>query len=138
LEQRVQLFKPHCIAGAPGAHLVRELDSTAIRKVFRKGTDAGTECFSGFYDMHGKSTGLIEWLDGQGAKGVDIVGVATEYCVRATAVHAVTSGFDTTVIQDAVAAVGDVAVTAALRELRALGVRLQTADEYQASLTLVT
>ncbi len=107
----------HCVQGTPGAELHPDLDREAINVVIDKGTDPGTEGYSGF-----DGTDLEERL--QGADEVLVVGLATDYCVRATALEAVAAGFRVSVDPGAVRAVdlqpGDGA--RALGELRAAGV----------------
>ena len=118
----------HCVAGTWGAQLHPRL---VVRgETVRKGV-GGEDGYSGFTvrdPMTGEesSTGLAELLRRQGIEQVVVVGLATDYCVRATALDAVTLGFATTVVRDAVAAVevqpGD--GERALAELAAAGVTL--------------
>lgn len=80
----------HCVAGTAGAELHADLDQAAIHAVIRKGFDTDVDSYSGFYNEKGESNGLAELLTARGIANVDIVGIATDYCVKATAIDAVT------------------------------------------------
>ncbi|MDR0308392.1 MAG: bifunctional nicotinamidase/pyrazinamidase [Coriobacteriales bacterium] len=102
-----QVFWPdHCIAETQGAEFHPNLKAELIDVVFRKGTDRRIDSYSGFYDNdHASSTGLAEFLRTEGVTDVVVVGLATDYCVLATALDALTEGFAVTVISDACRAV---------------------------------
>lgn len=108
----------HCVAGTPGAELVPGLDRGAIDVVVDKGTDPETEGYSGF-----DGTPLAALLREHGIEELVVGGLATDYCVRATALDALREGFRVTV--DTAASRGiDVApgdVDRALDEVRAAG-----------------
>ena len=70
------------------------------------------------------SVGLADWLRARAVDEVDIVGIATDYCVRATALDAVRSGFATRVLVDLIAGVAPESSAAALDDMRAAGVKL--------------
>ena len=92
----------HCVQGTPGAALAPGLRQTQIAKVFQKGTDAGIDSYSGFFDNgHRKATGLGEWLKAKGITEVYVCGLATDYCVKFTALDAMQLGFKTYLIEDA-------------------------------------
>lgn len=109
----------HCVQGTPGAELHPDLDRAAIDVVVDKGTAVDTEGYSGF-----DGTGLADLLHGHGIDEVTVVGLATDYCVRATALEARAEGFAVCVPPTATRAVelqeGDGA--RALQELRDAGV----------------
>ncbi len=111
----------HCVQGTPGAELHPGLDADAIDVVIDKGTAVDTEGYSGF-----DATDLAGRLRERGIDAVTIVGLATDYCVRATALDARTEGFAVTVDSAGTRAVelalGD--GERALEELRAAGVRV--------------
>jgi putative nicotinate phosphoribosyltransferase len=113
----------HCVAGTPGAELHPDLDLTDVR-VLDKGTDVAVDAYSAF-----DGTGLLEILRERGVQRVVVCGLATDYCVRATALDALEGGLDVTVATDAVAAVdvqaGDGERT--LAELRQTGATLSVA-----------
>ncbi|MEM6346477.1 MAG: bifunctional nicotinamidase/pyrazinamidase [Bacteroidota bacterium] len=96
------LWPIHCVQGTFGAQFVSSLDLTKVDKVFHKGTDYQIDSYSGFFDNgHRKDTGLGQYLKEKGVRAVDIVGLATDYCVKFSALDAVKLGFETTVIRDA-------------------------------------
>ncbi len=96
------LWPVHCVQGTPGAALPSGLTQTRITKVFQKGTDPRIDSYSGFFDNgHRKATGLGEWLKEQGVTETYVCGLATDYCVRFTALDAVQLGFKTYLIEDA-------------------------------------
>ena len=96
------LWPVHCVQNTPGAELAAALNRKRIDKVFPKGTDAGIDSYSGLFDNgHRKSTGLSEWLKAQGVTKVFVCGLATDYCVKFTALDAVEMGFKTYLIEDA-------------------------------------
>jgi nicotinamidase-related amidase len=116
----------HCVQGSRGAEFHPGLDTSAFDDVVRKGTDPATDGYSGF-----AGTDLADRLQGRGVERVFVAGLATDYCVRATALEAMGHGFDTVVITDAIRAVdvkpGD--GQAAVEEMRAAGAALVTSDE---------
>jgi len=76
-------WPPHCIAGSTGADFHPDLDTSPIEAVFHKGAYAAAH--SGFEGVDENETPLLEWLRQRGVDGVDIAGIATDYCVRQTA-----------------------------------------------------
>ncbi len=111
----------HCVAGTPGMRLHPALSTDRIAAVFDKG--AYTAAYSGF---EGKADGveLRDWLADREVRDVDIVGIATDHCVRATALDAARYGFAVTVLLDLTAGVAQASVEQALVDLREAGVRL--------------
>jgi nicotinamidase/pyrazinamidase len=121
------LWPVHCVRDTPGAEFLPGLDRTRIERVFQKGTDPATDSYSGFFDNgHRKATGLGDYLKGRGVTGVTVLGLATDYCVKFTALDAVGLGFDVRLVEDASRGVnlapGDVAK--AVAEMRDKGVRV--------------
>ncbi len=119
------LWPIHCVQETAGAELAPGLDTRRITRVFKKGTNAHIDSYSGFYDNgHRQSTGLAEWLREQGVKHVTVCGLATDYCVKFTALDALAEGFGVTLHLPACRGVdlspGDVEATIA--EMRAKGV----------------
>ncbi|GHH47631.1 isochorismatase family protein [Lentzea cavernae] len=106
----------HCVAGSPGASFHPELDVSGIEQVFSKGRFAAA--YSGFE----AENDLAGWLTERGVTEVDVVGIATDHCVRATALDAHRNGFRTTVLVDLTAAVAQTTRDAAVEELLAAGV----------------
>ena len=123
----VNTWPVHCVAGSAGSafhpNLAGALDS--IEAIFRKGeysaAYSGFECFGIDED---RST-LADWLAQRGVSHVDVVGIATDHCVRATALDARREGLDTTVLLDLTAGVARNTIDAALAQLDEAGVRLE-------------
>src|SRR5689334_3965267 len=96
------LWPIHCVQNTAGAALAPALNHERIARIFQKGTDPGIDSYSGFFDNgHRKSTGLGEWLKEKGVTEVFVCGLATDYCVKFTALDAVQAGFKTNLIEDA-------------------------------------
>lgn len=92
----------HCVQGTPGADLVAALDKAALSHVVRKGDDPTIDSYSGFFDNGGRrATGLEATLRAAGVTDVYVMGLATDYCVKYTALDAVRLGFTTYLIEDA-------------------------------------
>lgn len=103
------IWPEHCIGGTWGAELHRALDAGPDEPRIRKGV-GGEDGYSGFTvaDPTGGQrtpTGLADLLAGRGIERVVVVGLATDYCVKATALDAVALGFPATVLRSAVRAV---------------------------------
>ena len=100
------LWPVHCVQGSRGAELHDELDKSKITEVFRKGTDPKVDSYSAFFDNgKRKATGLGEWLRERWITRVYVMGLATDYCVKYTALDARALGFDVWVIEDGCRAV---------------------------------
>jgi len=96
------LWAVHCVQNTKGAELAAALNRDRIAKVFQKGTDPEIDSYSGLFDNgHRKSTGLGEWLKAKGVTEVSVCGLATDYCVKFTALDAAQMGFKTMLIEDA-------------------------------------
>jgi nicotinamidase/pyrazinamidase len=116
----VDSWPPHCRTGTPGASFHPELDVAPIEAVFDKGRF--TAAYSGFEGRTPEGAALRDWLAERGVTEVDVVGIATDHCVRATALDAAGAGFATTVLLDLCAGVAPDSTDRALTELRAAGV----------------
>jgi nicotinamidase/pyrazinamidase len=114
-------WPPHCVVGTPGTDFHPDLATDRIEAVFTKGEHAAA--YSGF---EGSAAGvpLADWLRQRDVSTVDVVGIATDHCVRATALDAARLGLGTTVLLDLTAGVAPSTVDTALVELRAAGVTL--------------
>jgi len=96
------LWSDHCIQETRGAEFVPDLDTSRFAKVFHKGTDLSIDSYSTFFDnAHRKSTGLENFLKEKGVNEIFIAGLATDYCVKYSALDAIQLGFRTFVIEDA-------------------------------------
>lgn len=110
----------HCVVGTPGVDFHPELDTAAIEAVFRKGQY--TAAYSGFEGADESDMTLADWLRDRRVDQVDVVGIATDYCVRATAEDAARAGFTTRVLLDLTAGVAADSTVAAVEGLRAADV----------------
>ena len=126
------LWPDHCVQGTTGAAFAPALEMNRVEAIVRKGTDPAIDSYSGFFDNgHRKATGLGDYLRGRGATDLYVMGLATDYCVKFTALDALRLGFRTFLVQDGSRGVelraGDVA--RAVDELRQAGVQIvQGAD----------
>jgi nicotinamidase/pyrazinamidase len=118
----VDTWPVHCRVGTDGEAFHPNLDPQPFDAIFLKGEHAAA--YSGF---EGRTTGgeaLADWLRTRKVEEVDVCGIATDYCVRATALDALTEGFDTRVLTEMCAGVASDTSAAALEEMRAAGVTL--------------
>ena len=117
----LETWPAHCVVGTGGVELHPSLARGPLEAVFDKGEYAAA--YSGF---EGAADGvpLADWLRERGVDAVDVVGIATDHCVRATALDAVAEGFTTRVLLDLTAGVAQESTEAALEQLRTAGVEL--------------
>lgn len=95
------LWPVHCVQNSPGAALLSSLNTSRVARVFRKGTDPQIDSYSGFFDNgHRKATGLGDYLSKQRVSAVYVMGLATDYCVKFTALDSLGLGFETYLIED--------------------------------------
>ncbi|MFD1815553.1 isochorismatase family protein [Rhodococcus gannanensis] len=118
----VDSWPPHCVVGTPGTDFHPDLDLSSVQAVFGKGAFAAA--YSGFEGASEDGDTLSDWLQDHGIDAVDVVGIATDHCVRATAMDAVREGFDTRVLLDYTAAVSPDTVRTALGAMQDVGVTL--------------
>jgi nicotinamidase/pyrazinamidase len=120
------IWPPHCVAGTPGAEFHPDVRADRFREVISKATTRTAEAYSGF-----QGTDLAARLRGVGIRRVFLAGLATDYCVKATALDARRAGLEVVVLSDAVRGVevrpGDCA--AAVAEMQAAGVAVRTSGE---------
>jgi nicotinamidase/pyrazinamidase len=119
------LWPIHCVQDSFGSEFVDELNADLIDTIFQKGTDVEIDSYSGFFDNGKlKSTGLGAFLKEKEVEEVYVLGLATDYCVKFTALDANDLGFKTYLVEDACRGVdlneGD--VSKALDEMKAQGV----------------
>lgn len=115
----VDSWPPHCVVGTPGQELHPALRGYGFDAVFDKGSFAAA--YSGFEGTIGGADdgiSLAQWLGRHGITSVDVCGVATDYCVRASAIDAAREGFDTRVLGALVAAVHPRETPRVVEELR--------------------
>ncbi len=118
----VDTWPPHCVVGTDGvAFHPPEFDSTAARETFSKGEYAAA--YSGFEGVTDDGTSLEQWLRDHKISSIDIAGLTTDHCVRATALDAVAAGFTTRVLLNFTAGVGAATTSDALKSMREAGGR---------------
>jgi nicotinamidase/pyrazinamidase len=118
-------WPPHCVAGTPGQDFHPDLDTGAVEAIFRKGAHAAA--YSGFEGATEDGTSLADWLHAHDVRTVDVVGIATDYCVRATAADAVAAGFGTRVLLGLTTGVAPGTTAEAIDALRGSGVEIAPA-----------
>lgn len=128
------MWPVHCVQGTAGAQFHPDLNTTRIHRVFPKGTDPTIDSYSGFFDNgKRKETGLAQFLRSEGVQELFVMGLATDYCVRATAVDAIGLGFAVTLVQDGCRGVelnaGD--IDRALTDMRSVGICITQSGEIQ-------
>ncbi|WP_049561133.1 nicotinamidase [Nonomuraea sp. SBT364] len=121
----VDSWPAHCVAGTPGADFHPAFDVAGVEEVFSKGAHAAA--YSGFEGTSGDGVTLADWLREHGVHDVDVVGIATDHCVRATALDAVKHGLAVRVLLDLTAGVARGTTQAALAELDSAGATLKGA-----------
>jgi nicotinamidase/pyrazinamidase len=126
------LWPVHCVQRTNGADFVANLNTQRIDRIFQKGINPDIDSYSGFYDNgHRRSTGLGEYLKDKGVTDVYVVGLATDYCVKFTALDARRLEFKTVLVEDACRGVelNDGDVRRAIEEMRANGVEVVQSNE---------
>jgi nicotinamidase/pyrazinamidase len=123
----LETWPAHCVVGTGGVELHEALDREPLEAVFDKGEYAAAYSgFEGRSSAHGApGVPLADWLRERGVDAVDVVGIATDHCVRATALDAVGNGFATRVLLHLTAGVSEGTTDAALEQLRRAGVELE-------------
>jgi len=117
--KKQMLWPDHCVQDTPGAAV--ELDNKLFKKIVQKGQDPKYDSYSGFKNDNGASTGLAEYLNELKIKYVFVLGLATDYCVQSTAVHAEEAGFKTYLVEDLSHGVKVVSTKKVLLKLRSEG-----------------
>ena len=112
----------HCVVGTAGVEFHPDFDASPVEAVFTKGRYSAA--YSGVEGTDDDGTPLADWLQERGVDEVDIVGIATDYCVLATATDAARAGFATRVLSDLTAGVAPDSSAKAVAEMRAAGVEV--------------
>jgi len=125
------LWPVHCVQNTGGAAFAPGLQTDLIERTFPKGVDTNVDSYSGFFDNGRRNeTGMAAYLKKRGVSSVYVLGLATDYCVKFTALDAVTCGFDTFLVEDGCRGVniqpGD--VSSSVNEMRAAGVQIITSS----------
>ncbi len=106
--QQQVLWPVHCVQNSEGAQFHKDLETSRIETIFRKGTNKEIDSYSGFFDnAHLKSTGLAGFLKEKGATDLYFCGLAAEYCVYFSIIDALDEGFRATLIEDATRALDE-------------------------------
>jgi len=131
----VDTWPPHCVAGTPGAELHPDLldgrtEDQRFDVVVAKGQ--ATAAYSGFEGTTADGTGLARWLRDRDIDGIELCGIATDHCVRATAADALAAGFRVRLVLDLCAGIDPDAVAAAVADLVAGGAEATTTAELAA------
>lgn len=124
------LWPDHCVQNSKGAELMEGLHKERIQHIVKKGQNPLVDSYSVFYDnnkLH--HTQLDAYLKERSVKRVYIVGIATDYCVKYSALDAKALGYDVTVIYDACRGVDPATSSAALEELKEQGIAMMTSQE---------
>ena len=118
----VESWPPHCVADSPGAQFHPDLDTTRIEAIFRKGQHAAA--YSGFEGRTEAGETLARWLAERDVTDLDVAGIATDYCVRATAADSLKTGLVTSVLLQLTAGVTAETTASAIERLGAAGATL--------------
>ena len=121
------LWPDHCVQGSAGADFHKELQGDGANLIVRKGTNSAIDSYSAFFENDRKTpTGLKGYLDTLGIRKLTIVGLATDYCVRYSAVDAARLGYEVEVILSACRAIDlDGSLKAALDDMQTHGVTIR-------------
>ena len=118
----VDSWPAHCVVGSPGVEFHPAFDTQRVEAVFDKG--AWSAAYNGFEGTDPSGASLADWLRAHHVDEVDVAGIATDHCVRATALDAAKAGFDTRVLLDLTAGVAAETTQRALSEMRGAGIDL--------------
>ena len=119
------LWPDHCIQNSYGSDFPEQLDISKLAKVVYKGSDANIDSYSGFFDNgHFRSTGLSDYLKSKYVYKIDYVGLATDYCLKYTAIDSVSEGFKTRVLINCIKGIEEKGCELALNEMKSKGVEL--------------
>jgi nicotinamidase/pyrazinamidase len=121
----VDSWPRHCVPGTPGAEFHPDLDTDLVEAIFDKGAYAAA--YSGFEGKTESGEAMADWLRHHGIRNLHIAGIATDYCVRTTALDAVREGFTVTVLADLTAGISPESTDAALADMREAAVTVRQA-----------
>ena len=134
------LWPVHCVEGTYGAEFLEDLDVDRLDKIVQKGCDPDIDSYSGFFDNGRlKETELNAYLQAKGVTELYVLGLATDYCVKYTALDAVSLGYKTFLIEDACRGVeindGDIAK--AIAEMKQAGIEIIKTNDLAEKLCLI-
>ena len=119
------LWPDHCIQNSYGSDFPEQLDISKLAKVVYKGSDANIDSYSGFFDNgHFRSTGLSDYLKSKDVNKIDYVGLATDYCLKYTAIDSVSEGFKTRVLINCIKGIEEKGCELALNKMKSKGIEL--------------
>ena len=119
------LWPDHCIQNSYGSDFPEQLDISKLAKVVYKGSNANIDSYSGFFDNGNfRSTGLSDYLKSKNINKIDYVGLATDYCLKYTALDSVSEGFKTRVLVDCIRGIDKKGSELALNKMNSKGVEL--------------
>ena len=125
IEDRTQvLWPPHCVQGTENARVLT--DNNLFLAIVKKGKDKQFDSYSGFQDDGGAKTEMNQILQKNGIKELIVYGIATDYCVKATAIDAAAAGYKVTVIEGLSKGVAPDTTAKALEEMKAKGIIVKT------------
>lgn len=129
-----QMFWPdHCVQGTFGAEFAAGLAMDKVKFIVQKGLDKLVDSYSAFFDNGGSNpSNLHDHLQSQNVKEILLAGIATDYCVKFTALDAKALGYDVTVLIDLCRGVNE-DPTEAIEEMRSKGIKVMTVQEYEDS-----
>jgi nicotinamidase/pyrazinamidase len=123
IEGRTQVLWPvHCVQGTENARIL--VDNNLFMAVVQKGRDTRYDSYSGFQDDGGQKTEMAQILKRNGIKNVIVYGIATDYCVQATAVDAADAGFNVFVVEGLCKGVAPDTIEKALKNMKAKGITI--------------
>lgn len=114
------LWPPHCVQDTPGAEIL--IDKTIFKAIVKKGVDTQYDSYSGFQDDGGKKTELDSLLKKEGVKNIILYGIATDYCVKATAIDAIAEGYKVILIEELCRGVSEETSKKSLNEMKSRGI----------------
>jgi nicotinamidase/pyrazinamidase len=124
IEGRTQvLWPPHCVQDTENAGIL--VDNNLFLAIVKKGQDKQYDSYSGFQDDGGAKTEMNQILQKNGIKELIVYGIATDYCVKATAIDAVDAGYKVTVIEGLSKGVAPETTTKALEDMKAKGILIK-------------
>ena len=118
------LWPPHCVQGTENARVLT--DNNLFLAIVKKGKDKKYDSYSGFQDDGGAKTEMNQILQKNGIKELIVYGIATDYCVKATAIDAAAAGYKVTVIEGLSKGVAPDTTAKALEEMKAKGIIVKT------------
>lgn len=116
------LWPPHCLQGTENARVL--VDNNLFMAIVQKGKDQKYDSYSGFQDDGGAKTEMDQILKRNNVTKLIVYGIATDYCVKATAIDAAKAGYDVTVIEDLCKGVAPDTSAKAIKEMESNGIKV--------------